>query len=166
MSTFVVIPCSGAKADVLYAPARELYTGSFFRLALAAAERVDGAQVFVLSALHGLVPIDKVIATYDVKMGEPGSIANRPRQFNTADAVWWVRAQATERGMNAPEARVIALLPGAYSRVLQAAVREVEDVLAGCRGIGEQRHRVVRLGSDRRVPPESTGQLEMTAGAA
>ena len=58
VSTFVVIPCSGAKADVLYAPARELYTGSFFRLALAAAERVDGAQVFVLSALHdtGLDP--------------------------------------------------------------------------------------------------------------
>lgn len=92
MSTFVVIPCSGAKADVAYAPARELYTGSFFRLALAAAERVDGAEVFVLSALHGLVPVDKVIAPYEARMGAPGSISNRPRQFNTADAIVRLRA--------------------------------------------------------------------------
>ena len=148
VSTFVVIPCSGDKADVPFAPARQLYTGSYFRLALAAAERVDGAQVFVLSAAYGLVPIDKVIATYDVRMGAPGSITNRPRQFNGPDAIWFVRAQADGRGMREPDARVISLLPYAYNEVLRQVVPSTEEPLDGCRGIGDQRSRVVRLGAD------------------
>ena len=58
-----LIACSAAKLDHP-APARELYTGQAFRLAMAAADRC-GADVLILSALHGLVQPGEVLAPYD-----------------------------------------------------------------------------------------------------
>lgn len=72
-----IVPCGDAKLSHA-APARDLYTGSQFRyvfpLAEAAAERTGG-EVFILSALHGLVEPDRVLEPYSKKMGDPGSIA-------------------------------------------------------------------------------------------
>ena len=58
-----LIACSAHKLDHP-APARELYTGQAFRLAIAAADRC-GADVLILSALHGLVQPGEVLAPYD-----------------------------------------------------------------------------------------------------
>jgi len=59
MKPVYLIACSAAKLD-REAPAAQLYTGQAFRLAMAAAERA-GAEVLILSALHGVVePLDWV----------------------------------------------------------------------------------------------------------
>lgn len=58
-----LIACSAHKLDHP-APARELYTGQAFKLAMAAAARC-GADVLILSALHGVVGPDQVLAPYD-----------------------------------------------------------------------------------------------------
>jgi hypothetical protein len=58
-----LIACSAHKLDHP-APARELYTGQAFRLAMAAADRC-GADVLILSALHGVVQPGEVLAPYD-----------------------------------------------------------------------------------------------------
>ena len=74
-----IVPCGNEKLSHA-APARDLYTGSQFRyvfpLAEAAAERTGG-EVFILSALHGLVEPDRVLKPYNKKMGDPGSITAR-----------------------------------------------------------------------------------------
>lgn len=132
---FVVIPCGGEKLDTP-ARARDLYTSSMFRLALAAAENSvpEGteATVLVLSAQHGLITLDTWIAPYDVKMGDPGSV--------TADEV---AEQAQALGITYG-ADVYSLCPSRYFTVLDEALRHDDvyaaDVYEADAGIGYQRH--------------------------
>jgi hypothetical protein len=74
-----IVPCGDKKLPHA-APARDLYTGSQFRyvfpLADAAARRTGG-EVFILSALHGLVEPDRVLEPYNKKMGDSSSITAR-----------------------------------------------------------------------------------------
>lgn len=133
-----VIACGARKAP-RPAPARYLYAGPGFLHALKAAEAQSrwcasqrlSAGVLVLSAFHGLVTLDTVIAPYDLRMGQPGSVPPRV-----------VAAQAAAAGI-ARGCDVYALLPRAYLGVLDAALRPegiwVQDVYEGCRGIGDQR---------------------------
>lgn len=60
------IGCSAQKLD-RPAPARELYTGALFKLALQYAELVAD-KVYVLSAEHGVVPLDRELAPYDARL--------------------------------------------------------------------------------------------------
>ena len=86
--TLVLVSCGAAKRTVP-CQARTLYTGSFFSAGLAWARSVAEADdIRILSALHGLVPLDRVLDPYNLRMGEPGSI--------TTDAL---RVQAQEAGL-------------------------------------------------------------------
>ncbi len=73
----VVIPCAAAKVDHP-APAAELYASDNFahmlRAAQATAADMGDAKVMILSAEHGLVELDQVLAPYDTKMGQRGCI--------------------------------------------------------------------------------------------
>lgn len=131
--TFVIIPCGADKAAQPM-PAAQLYTGSMFRLALqAAAEAADNATILILSALHGLVTLDQVLAPYDCKMGDPGSVtAERvAEQAQALGITWEARAD------------VYALLPKAYFKVLDQALRADDvfaaDIYEADPGIGYQR---------------------------
>lgn len=125
-----IIPCSGQKATVA-GPARDLYTGSMFRHTLAAAENLDDdVTVLVLSAEHGLVTLDTVLAPYERRMGQAGSVT-----------VETVAAQAEALGIT--DGDVYAFLPQKYFSVLDQAMRQhdvyVADVYEADMGIGEQR---------------------------
>ncbi len=61
-----LVGCGARKLD-RPAPARELYTGTLFRLASAYAERACD-EWYVLSALHGLVHPDEVLSPYDLTL--------------------------------------------------------------------------------------------------
>lgn len=62
-----LVGCAAAKLQ-RPAPARELYTSQLFRKAAAWCE-AHTDQWYVLSAKHGLVHPDTVLAPYDVKLG-------------------------------------------------------------------------------------------------
>lgn len=129
--TWFVIPCGAEKLD-RPAAARDLYVGSSFRLALAAAlTQVDEAHVLILSAKHGLLALDTIVAPYDMKMGDADSI-------DTVN----VQAQALGHGMTW-DADVYSLLPRAYFAKLNAALYELgiyaADVYEADAGIGYQR---------------------------
>lgn len=141
-----VVPCSGAKLD-RPAPGRELYTGSMFRHTwqhaqqCAAADEAAGlgpARVLILSARYGLVEPDQVLAPYDLRMGQPGSVSAAT-----------LTAQALALGIDWG-AQVYALLPRPYLARLDAALRTldvyVQDVYEGARGIGEQKRVNVHIG--------------------
>lgn len=133
----VVIPCAAAKLDVP-APAGQLYASANFAHMLRAAQATAAdsdvpAKVMILSAEHGLVDLDTVLAPYDTKMGDAGCVT-------AAD----VRAQL------AGATTITAMLPAAYYRTLAAAVAanndddtapwiELLDVYEDAPGIGYQR---------------------------
>jgi hypothetical protein len=71
----VVIPC-GARKLPDRAPARELYTGPYFRAALAWAEATtDPDRILILSARYGLIRPWMVRAPYEQRMDRPGAIS-------------------------------------------------------------------------------------------
>lgn len=122
----IVVACGATKLDHP-APAETLYCSGHFALMLRAARseaadtaRVCGgsAGVAILSALHGLVDPTTLLAPYNLKMGQPGSIT-APR----------VAAQLRAIAPN----EIVAMLPAAYLRVLTDAVGTLDD--AGLAGI-------------------------------
>lgn len=65
----IVIPC-GAKKRTTKTQAGNLYVGPYFKANLKWAKSVvNDSNIFILSALHGLITIDKVIEPYDLAMG-------------------------------------------------------------------------------------------------
>jgi len=63
MKPLYLVACSAAKLDHA-APAAQLYTGQAFRLAMAAAARVN-ADVLILSAQHHVIEPDQTLAPYN-----------------------------------------------------------------------------------------------------
>ncbi|WP_331757021.1 hypothetical protein OH782_41330 (plasmid) [Streptomyces sp. NBC_01544] len=132
----VVVPCSAAKLSTTApVPAADLYVGSFHRLCRRAAHAIASGTgtVLVLSAAHGFVTLDEPLAPYELRMGEPGSV--QPDQL---------RAQAELLGLHHAR-QLIALGGRAYVEAVAAVRPDVLRPLAGCRGIGQQRHRLSRI---------------------
>jgi hypothetical protein len=121
-------PCGGRKLTTpAPAPAGELYIGSYHlacRRAAAALTRPD--RILILSALHGLLPLDRVIAPYDLRMGQPGSI--RPAEL---------RSQAEQLHL-VEEPRVIILAGQSYSAAALSVWPAAATPLAGVGGLGYQ----------------------------
>jgi hypothetical protein len=72
-------------------PARQLYTGSLFRAALAHAEKTAD-EVVILSALHAVVAPDEPLDAYDVRL----------EQYRKREREWWA-------------SRVVTALAGRYA---------------------------------------------------
>jgi len=129
----ILVSCVAAKLAQA-APAGELYRSAWFRKARGFALR-SGGSWFILSALHGLVHPDTVIAPYD-------------RTLNTMSAPEreaWARRVLAQIAEAIPPDEPIALLAGARYReriepVLCAQVERRGEVFAPLArlGIGEQ----------------------------
>ncbi|MGW1839616.1 DUF6884 domain-containing protein [Streptomyces sp. NPDC002067] len=137
----VIIPCSAGKLS-RPAPAGELYTGSYHVACRRAADALTaaGGTVVILSARHGFLRPDQVIAPYETRMGEPGCVS-----------VAQLRQQAREMGLS--DAATVTVLAGAaYTAAAQAVWPHAATPLAGSRGIGEHRARLAALTRTRLVP--------------
>jgi hypothetical protein len=70
MSDIILIGCVSQKTTGPYhLQAQDLYTSPLFKKRRAYAER-SGKPWFILSALHGLVPPERVLAPYDFTMAQ------------------------------------------------------------------------------------------------
>lgn len=132
----VVVPCGGRKLRTP-APAGDLYVGSYHRACRRAAAALAPRQTLILSARHGLVDLDQVLAPYDMTLGDPDAV--------TADHV---AAQADQLGLRyAPG--VVVLAGRRYVAAIRLAWPHALDPLAGSRSMGEQLARlavIARLG--------------------
>lgn len=115
----IVIQCGEAKRDEP-APARDLYVGQPFVMARDAAER-DGRPWLILSARHGLVPPNRILAPYDRVLRTRAHKVTLSR---------WVAGQQPPRSVESWCSRH-------YSDVLRWAGVSVEEPLAGV-GIGDR----------------------------
>lgn len=127
----VIVPC-GAKKRTEACTAGDMYIGAMHQLARKAAAALSD-EVLILSAKHGLLSLSAWIEPYEQRINKPGAIGT-----------YMLRLQAEQRDL--ANATVIALLPRAYSAELRVAgVRIDDDVLAGTRTMGEQRHRLANI---------------------
>lgn len=119
----VVVGCGSKKLDHA-APAAELYQGGYFKLRLAYARQLTSDEnIFILSALHGFIPLDRVIEPYDLRMGQPGSI-------HPAD----LKAQAEQFGMFQDRWTVLAGID-----YIKACLALTSNIITPLRGkVGEQ----------------------------
>lgn len=118
VSRRVVLVSCGLKKAPSSAPAAELYIGNVFRAARGYAE-ASGSPWFILSAKHGLVAPDQVVAPYDATMTEK----------NEAEREAWARAVVDELEHRFPHEKVdLEVLAGEkYEKPLRA---ELERRLA------------------------------------
>lgn len=129
----VVIPCSGPKLDHA-AEAGKLYVGTLHQHARRTADALtaQGGTVLVLSALHGLLPLDRVIEPYDHTWDDEGSVTDDE-----------LRAQAAELGV-ADVQDVVLLTPSRYTEHASTVWPRAFTPLAHL-GIGRQRSRLTAL---------------------
>lgn len=144
-----LIACSATKLDHA-APARELYTGQAFRFAMAAA--ADG-EVFILSALHGLVHPSQVIEPYNVTLSE----------LPAAERAAWCARVAEQ--LEPYAGRRVIVLAGANYAAACAQLPRAEYPLAGL-GIGQQLAALKAMGTEPTEPADThhqyTGQMALT----
>jgi len=123
MKPLYLIACSNAKLDRA-APAAELYQGQAFRLAMAAAERA-GADVIILSALHGAVSTTRQLQPYNRALTDMSTHQRR---------VW---AAMVEQQLQQHKGRAITVLAGKHYAAAVESWPNVSRPLAGL-GIGQQ----------------------------
>jgi len=123
MKPLYLIACSNAKLGHA-APAAELYQGQAFKLAMQAAERA-GADVIILSALHGAVSTTRQLQPYNRALSE---MSTHQR------AVW---AAMTEQQLQQHKGRAITVLAGKHYAAAVESWPNVSRPLAGL-GIGQQ----------------------------
>lgn len=85
MPTVVLIACCASKLAHA-APARELYDSDLFKKSLAWAEAgitQDPSSAFVLSAMHGLVPLNDVISPYNQTLRSMSAPTRREWAYST-----------------------------------------------------------------------------------
>ncbi|MGN0207145.1 MAG: DUF6884 domain-containing protein [Muribaculaceae bacterium] len=128
MAQIVLIGCSKSKLDHC-APAKDFYQGSLFKKSLAAARKqYPKAQIYVLSAKYGLVPIDTVICPYDETLN--GKPANHIKKWAAN-----VTNQMKQFGINPNNDYFFIFAGNNYHKYLP--LRKVTNMFAGCKGIGE-----------------------------
>jgi hypothetical protein len=130
--TIVVIPCSEAKTPYA-AKVEHLYTGPLFQMALAAARAlVPDEWIRVLSARHGLVPLDLMLDPYDTTWKSPEHVTD----YQLVAQVRFLPEHSC----------VVSLLPQNYSKRLKQAFdySTVDETIITpfyqARGVGDQRH--------------------------
>ena len=123
MKPLYLLACSAAKLGHA-APAAQLYTGQAFRLAMAAAERA-GADVIILSALHGAVSPDRELQPYDRALCD----------MNTQQRKVWAGMVAQQ--LQQHKDRAITVLAGKHYAAAVDYFPNVSRPLAGL-GIGQQ----------------------------
>lgn len=161
--TVGLVACSKSKAAAPV-PARDLYTGTLFKRARAYCERVCG-RWYILSAEHGLVHPEQVIAPYE-------------KTLKTASALereaWGQRVLEQLRvGLGAERVWHFVFLAGRDYREnlpLELFALGVHSLpLKGCAGLGEQVSRLGRLvaqwDSWRETEADSSGLRQLEDGA-
>ncbi len=128
MARIVLIACASKKQDTP-APARDLYTSALFQYAYQYATSLRPDAIYILSALHGLVPASRVLAPYNQTL---------KRMTVTQRKAWADQVFRDLRTVTDPEKDDFIILAGtAYRAFLTPRLANVTVPLEGM-GIGKQ----------------------------
>ena len=135
MAHVVLIACASKKREVP-APARDLYLSALFMKSLAYADSLEPDAIYILSAKHGLLEQDEVVAPYDETLNDKSAAEVR---------AWaeWVRGQLEAK--TDPKLDHYTILAGmSYRKYLVTHLAHVLVPLEGL-GIGKQLQRLDQL---------------------
>jgi cytoplasmic iron level regulating protein YaaA (DUF328/UPF0246 family) len=122
----VIISCVNSKENSAR-PAHKLYKGQYFKMSLAyALTLTDATNIRILSSKYGLLPLDKIINPYQLRITEPDAIS---------DAV--LKQQAVEQGL-LNEGNVIVLAGKNYADKILKIWGHAQLPLKGVGGYGHQ----------------------------
>lgn len=123
----VIVPCGGQKRAGGLHRADTLYTGSYFKQALAAARALaPDSHIRVLSGKHGLLRLSDLVLSYEQRIDRPGAVPSVA-----------VRRQAADQGL-LDEPNVVALCGTAYAAIVLAVWPRAAFPLAKVGGMGHQ----------------------------
>ena len=132
MSTIVLVSCGAKKADH-EVPAKDMYVGTLFKASRQYTEEIlEPDQWFIISAKHGLVHPDTVIAPYNLTL----------KTMSKTDRMLWgqkVRKQLIDAGFDLQKDTFIVLAGSAYTDPLRPHLRKMETPLAKMK-LGESIH--------------------------
>lgn len=128
MERLVLVAC-GAQKRQRQAPAADLYTGAYFRSCIGWAHSYTSTEaIFIISALHGLVPHDEPLDPYDCTLDDPRAVSAMA-----------LRIQAAHLGLI--ESPAIVVGGSRYVDLIRSVWRaEYCAPFAGWRSMGQQRH--------------------------
>lgn len=73
MKRIVLISC-GSKKTQHRTKAMNLYVSSLFRFSLQYSQKLQADMTFILSAKHGLLPLNKMVTPYDITLNNMSSV--------------------------------------------------------------------------------------------
>lgn len=126
----VLLSCVSEKLKTP-APAKDLYQSDLFKKSLAYGESLKPDNMFILSAKHYLLPMNKKIAPYDLTLKD----MKADKRQNWADKVL---SQLKGRGFDLEKDKFIILAGSTYSKDLIPHMKNYELPLKGKR-IGQQK---------------------------
>lgn len=137
MKRIVLVACSAGKVESGPVPARDLYNSQLFKLARAYAEKRTNCEAlgdrwFILSALHGLLDPDELVAPYDASLNDESAAERRH---------WAYSVMAQIELLQLGQCEIVILAGRAYREHLQsmlAAQGHVISVPMDGMGIGQQ----------------------------
>ena len=145
MMPLVLITCGSKKRSIPCAAA-DIYTGVYFYNMIRFARSIaPDSRIYIVSAKHGLLRTNQIIAPYNLRMGTPGSI--------TADII---KRQAQALGLRPAERGIFVGGPD-YLSVLAPTFTNIERPLVGKGAIGDQMHymRLASQACSNPAPPSS-----------
>lgn len=129
MRTIVLLSCVSKKKNY-ETRAADLYDSTLFSYSLQYANKQKPDQIFILSALYGLIELDKVIQPYNLTLND----------MSAAEKKKWsqmVLGQMTAYKLNREQDLFIFLAGNNYRKYLLPYIRNYQIPLEGLR-IGEQ----------------------------
>lgn len=134
MRRIVLIACVSKKGNIK-AKAKDLYISPLFTNSLAYARSLKPDKIFILSALHHLLELDKEIEPYDV------TLSNIPRQkrklglqvLNSSEKIEWgkrvIKMLSVETDLG--NDKFIILAGQEYIKPIIGSLKNCENVLKG-----------------------------------
>lgn len=151
----VLIACTARKLPYR-AKAEEIYTSPLFRHSLAYARTLNPDQIFILSALHHLLPLDQEIEPYNVTLSLIPKSKHKPglKVLNTAEkAAWGVRVlEQLKTVADLQQDNFIILAGQEYIRPIHNHIVHLTDVLQG-KGLFERVAYLKQLTHDSSITP-------------
>lgn len=123
MKTIVLLSCVKKKKNYR-CEARELYDSTLFKYSLQYAEKLCPDRIFILSALHGVLELDKFIEPYNVTL----------KNMRTAEKREWAQKviqQLQEKGVDLCKDNFVFLAGEEYRKYLLPHIRHYEVPLQG-----------------------------------
>ncbi|MGN6617529.1 MAG: DUF6884 domain-containing protein [Ilyomonas sp.] len=134
MKTIVLISCASRKLNNR-SKAKDLYQGPIFKNSLAYAEKLNPDKIFILSALHGLLPLNKEIDPYNVTLSKISKSKQKPglTVLNPQEKIEWGKkvVQQLSQEADLKNDKFVILAGQEYIKPISDSIVYYEDVLHG-----------------------------------